>query len=123
MPLLAGLIMVLSITTLSCSKKIQQEQEALSRLYKTMVIKEILSNTVYPSYAMKKRYQGKILLEITISRQGEVMDVSVLEKSRFKMLNESAIKAVERVDAFPAFPPALNGDTISVQVPVKLSLR
>lgn len=100
-----------------------QEQDALMRLYKSMMIKGVLRNTVYPSYAMKKRYQGTVVLEVTVERSGNIISVSEKETSRYKLLNDSAKKAVKKVESFPPIPAALEGETISVDVPFKFILR
>lgn len=98
------------------------EQNKLLELYQHMVVKGILSKVKYPSVAIKRNLQGTAMLELTVNRKGEIDSVEFIEKTRHKRLNKAAEKAVADVGQFPAVPEALEGDKVSVRVPVKFIL-
>lgn len=100
----------------------EAEQVQLLELYQHMVVRGILSNVKYPSKAIKRNQQGVAMMELTVNRNGEIVSVVFLEKTRFKRLNEAAEEAVAGVGKFPAVPEALEGERVSVKLPVKFIL-
>lgn len=98
------------------------EQNKLLELYQSMVVRGVLSKVKYPSVAVKRNLQGTAMLELTVNRKGEIVSVVFLEKTRYKRLNQAAEKAVADVGQFPAVPEALEGDEVSVKLPVKFIL-
>jgi len=76
----------------------------------------------YPSIARKRGYQGTAVLEVFVNADGRVSDLRIIESSRHKLLDRSAIKAVRRW----RFEPGRQGDhTIAmwVRVPVQFILK
>jgi TonB family protein len=99
-----------------------EQQAALRALYKTMVARGVLSNIQYPSKALKKGWQGKVLLNVSVGRTGAIEGLNILEEARFSSLNDAAVEAVEKVGQFPPLPAALEGEYVVVQVPVNFRL-
>ncbi len=100
----------------------EEERQSLLTLYKTMVVKGVLSKTVYPRYAVKRRLQGIVYLQLDLDRQGNIIAVTERKKSRYDVLNKAAKTAVESVEKFPPVPAVIEGDTVSVIVPVKFTI-
>jgi protein TonB len=76
----------------------------------------------YPSLARKRGYQGTVVLEVFVETDGRVGNLRIIESSRHKSLDRSAMKAVRRWQ----FQPGRRGDrTIAmwVRVPVQFSLK
>lgn len=49
----------------------------------------------YPNYAIKKALEGKVLLSITVNKDGSVDDVTVLSSSGHHLLDQSAQRAAK----------------------------
>jgi protein TonB len=76
----------------------------------------------YPKRARRKGYEGTVVLEVLVNRNGEVDDLRILASSGYAILDRSAVKAVKTW----SFKPAKKGkDTIDmwVEVPVRFKLE
>jgi protein TonB len=76
----------------------------------------------YPKRARRKGYEGTVLLEVLVNRNGTVDDLRILASSGYAVLDSSAVKSVKTW----SFKPAKKGkDTVDmwVQVPVRFKLE
>jgi protein TonB len=76
----------------------------------------------YPKRARRKGYEGTVLLEVLVNRNGKVDDLRILVSSGYAILDRSAVKSVKTW----SFIPAKKGnDTVDmwVQVPVRFKLE
>lgn len=74
----------------------------------------IVNNLVYPSEAISKNIEGKVLLEFVINENGEISDAKVL-KGVHPLLDEAALIMLSKM---PRWEPALFNDK-----PVKVRYR
>jgi protein TonB len=78
----------------------------------------------YPYQARRQEQEGTVLIRFTLSRQGVLLGAPEVEKkSRWRLLDESAILAVKNAAPFPPFPAEAREDAISFQVAVSFSLQ
>jgi len=75
-------------------------------------------NPVYPDIAQQARVQGIVILECTISPQGQVTDVRVLRG--IPLLDEAAIDAVRQ---WVYTPTLLNGVPVPVIMTVTVNFK
>jgi len=76
----------------------------------------------YPKAARKAGYQGKVLLEVLVTREGSPKEIKVRESSGYKVLDEAAVEAVQKWK----FVPAKRGEVFLeewVWVPIRFSLE
>lgn len=76
----------------------------------------------YPPMAIKRRWQGTVILQALVRASGETSEIKIKQSSGFGLLDEAAVKAVRGW----SFEPTIeNGQTISswVEVPVEFDLR
>ena len=76
----------------------------------------------YPRRARRRGYEGTVLLEVLVKRNGQVGDLRILASSGYAILDTSAVNAVKSW----SFKPAKKGDdTVDmwVQVPVRFKLE
>ncbi|MEN8780955.1 MAG: energy transducer TonB [Desulfobacterales bacterium] len=76
----------------------------------------------YPKRARRKGYEGTVVLEVLVNRNGKVDDLRILASSGYAILDRSAVKSVKTW----SFKPAKKGkDTVDmwVQVPVRFKLE
>jgi len=76
----------------------------------------------YPKRARRKGYEGTVLLEVLVNRNGKVDDLRILVSSGYAILDRSAVKSVKTW----SFEPAKKGkDTIDmwVKVPIRFKLE
>lgn len=76
----------------------------------------------YPAEAVQKKEEGTVLLDITLARNGSVLDVSVAKSSGFPLLDEAAVKMARDASPVPPFPPnyAQNEGTATIPANYRL---
>lgn len=75
----------------------------------------------YPSVARSRGWEGKVILQVHVSADGDAQQVSVSQSSGHDILDEAAVNAVEGW----RFVPAKRGDTAvasTVNVPINFKL-
>ena len=73
---------------------------------------------VYPPEAQEARVQGVVILEVTLSRTGEVSDVEVVRST--PLLDEAAVAAVRQ---WRYEPTLVDGEPVSILMTVTMSFR
>lgn len=56
----------------------------------------------YPSYAKQKGIEGKVLLDVIVTKEGKALEVQIAKSSGSKMLDKAALKAVKNWRFIPA---------------------
>ena len=99
------------------------QQDTLLKLYRSSVVKRTLKEVVYPKRAIKRNRQGTVILDVTVARSGTIMSINTLQEAKYSSLNEAAIDAVNKVEKYSGVPAGLDGETITINVPVKFILN
>ena len=76
----------------------------------------------YPLLARKRGYQGTVLLEVLVSKDGKVASIQLSRSSGYKILDRAAIKGVRDW----LFYPAKRGDELIemwVKIPIRFTLN
>jgi protein TonB len=73
---------------------------------------------VYPLHAKKRGYEGIVILEVLVTKEGNAGKVSVFKSSRYSLLDEAAASSVKKW----RFEPGKRGDK-EVDMPVKIPIR
>ena len=78
--------------------------EALAqRDYTPLVVAQIYKSIRYPNRAAEKNQQGTVRIGLTIDRSGELISAVATQKSTFRMLDQAALKAVNKAAPFPVY--------------------
>ncbi|CAB5154161.1 Ferric siderophore transport system, periplasmic binding protein TonB [Olavius algarvensis associated proteobacterium Delta 3] len=75
----------------------------------------------YPRLARKRGYEGTVILEVLVDRDGDVEDLKVHQSSGYKVLDKAALASVKRW----IFTPGRRGDDVVdmwVRVPIAFRL-
>jgi len=76
----------------------------------------------YPLIARRRGYQGKVLLEVLVKKDGKVGSIRLARSSGYEILDRTAIKGVRNW----LFRPAKRGDELVemwVKIPIRFQLR
>jgi protein TonB len=97
-------------------------EDAVAR-YAAMIHGLIDRRKAYPYRARRQDQEGTVQLRFTLSRRGALAGDPVIEKkSRYRLLNESALEAVKNAAPYPPFPQEIPEQEMSFQVTVSFSL-
>jgi protein TonB len=56
----------------------------------------------YPVIARKKGWQGRLLLNVRISENGDVLNINILKTSGFKILDRTSVETIKEWKFTPA---------------------
>ena len=102
--------------------ELNKQKKQLLRFYRSTILTSTYKKIVYPSSAIDKNQQGKVVLKVIVDRSGKVQSIDLKEKSKFKLLNKAANRAVTKAH-FPSVPSELEGDEFEFLLPIKFSLN
>jgi protein TonB len=76
----------------------------------------------YPEVARRNRWEGQVLLRLSISAEGRVTSITVARSSGYELLDAAAASAVRSWRAAPAM---LDGEPVATEevLPVRFRLR
>ena len=77
----------------------------------------------YPESSRKAGRQGKLKVQFTILKNGEVDNVRLLTETLHPKLNQEAIAAIKRVAPFPKFPERVYKEKMTITVPFNFRLN
>ncbi|MBX3021766.1 MAG: energy transducer TonB [Bdellovibrionales bacterium] len=77
-------------------------------------------NKVYPRESLRREEEGKVVIGVSLNRDGSVADVKLEQPCPFSALNEAALKTVAAIGRFPEVPLEI---PVPLHVHVPLSFR
>jgi len=97
-------------------------ERTLSTSYEKSLSDLIKSKERYPDRARRQRWQGTVIIALSLSVEGKVKDISVAESSGRDILDDAALEMVRRASPLPRAPEGLRGKERSVRVPIAFKL-
>ena len=75
----------------------------------------------YPMIARKKGWQGRLLLNVSVNKNGDVTNINVVETSGFEILDKTSVKTIKNWKFIPARIGGKNiEDNLNIPVSFKL---
>ena len=75
---------------------------------------------LYPKYAKTKGYEGKVMLEVTVSKNGEAKDIRISHSSGYDSLDNAAKIAVAKWRFIPAY---VGSEAVEARVLVPIEFK
>jgi protein TonB len=91
-------------------------------IYYDLVRQRIDRHKRYPAQARKRQIQGKVVLQFTLSPQGDLRAVRVVTSSRNPELDQAALDAVKRAAPYPPPPRASAQEGLSMELAIFFEL-
>lgn len=79
-----------------------------------------LKDSTYPLRAKKRGYQGTVVVELNLDREGRLIDVNIYQGCRHGILNDAALELIERVLSQPY--RHYIGKEVQLRIPVTYKL-
>lgn len=96
--------------------------DAARARYLEQVKKLIEERLDYPLMARKMGMQGSVQIRCRLSRDGTRVAAEVAAASPYALLDQAALRAVDRVGRFPAVPPEVAGEEVVLTIPLRFRL-
>jgi TonB family protein len=80
----------------------------------------------YPPLASRQRREGEVAVVFILQRSGRLLRLAIAPGggSSFEPFNREALRAVRRAaDRFPPFPDSLDGEDLTLRLPITFTLR
>ncbi|MFT8419803.1 MAG: energy transducer TonB, partial [Acetobacter sp.] len=77
----------------------------------------------YPAQAQAAEQQGTSMLTFTMDRKGRVLSARLASSSGHAALDEETLALVHRADPLPTPPDSVQGERITLTVPVEFDLK
>jgi TonB family protein len=84
--------------------------------YFAHIRKRVELNWSYPEEAAKAGTTGDLLLQITVMRDGQLKEISLIRSSGSQMLDENAIRAVKAASPFNPFPRRISKQRLKINL-------
>ena len=105
-------------------KAIEESRERTLRdRYQQIISARIKQFEEYPAVAKRRHWEGTTMVQLRLSPDGKVMDMSVVGKSGYEILDEAAVNMIRKALPLPAPPEGLRGRDQTVLVPIKFKLE
>lgn len=85
--------------------------------YFTSIKEQVVEAWSYPIEAMMKGMRGKGLLRITISKEGRLIDIQVVNTSGYEILDDAAVKAFKKASPYKPMPDTINKEKLTIIAP------
>ncbi len=105
--------------------KVQEDfidEDLIRGSYVRDLIAEVRKNQEYPRKALLNGEQGDGLAQVTIDRAGELLDVTLSERTGSRELDKAIIKMVRKTAPFPPIPSELKDSQFMFDIPVVFQL-
>lgn len=79
----------------------------------------ISRNVSYPSNARVEGASGKVVVHLTVKRDGSIESLELIESAGSRDLDSAVLNAIRRVRQFPPFPEEMAGqDSVAFAIPI-----
>ena len=101
----------------------EAERVSLLRAYGAAVLAAIAQQRRYPRQARQRGQEGTVLMAVTVSREGQLVDARINSSSGYSRLDKASLAAARAVDRFPLAPSRLSGNEFSFAIPVRFEIQ
>jgi TonB family protein len=76
----------------------------------------------YPSDARREKWEGKVVLSFQINRNGEILEINLIQSSGHRVLDEEGMETLRRASPFPS-PLLIEKEKLVLEVPILFRLE
>ncbi len=98
------------------------DADLIAGSYARDLINAIRQHQKYPVKAIRANEQGDVTAKVTIDSNGELLNISLVEKSGSRILDRAAKKIINKTAPFQAIPKELKLKTYEFEVPMSFKL-
>lgn len=109
-------------------KKIYKKTKAGSTKVAQEKFLDLLSRHIakfqrYPRLAQRRGWEGKTVLNVKLTGEGDLILKNISISSGFKILDNEAIKMIDRAMPLPVPPELLKNKILTIYVPIKFEIN
>ena len=92
--------------------------DLISGSYTQALFSLVRAKQIYPKKALREGIEGKLVVRVTIDKEGEVIDQQIVKRSGSRVLDRGVLKMLRRMGPFPKIPEELKLEEFSVELPL-----
>jgi periplasmic protein TonB len=89
--------------------------------YLSRVARQVAQYRVYPASALANNQGGRVVMRVTVARNGQVLDVGVRTSSGWPAIDAAEVETIRKAAPFPPLPSEMPGDPVVLVLPVTYS--
>ncbi len=97
--------------------------DSIEDAYLSKVKAKIEKNKVYPKIAKRLNQTGKVVVSFDILKDGKVINIRIIQNSKFEKLDEASIELLTKIGFFEAIPNELNKTVWNIQIPINYQIN
>jgi periplasmic protein TonB len=101
----------------------EQEIVDTRNSYGSLLSREFAKYKQYPRIATIRGWQGIVKIELHVDANGTVTSATVIESSKYEILDKQALESVHKAIPLPPPPGALRGREFTIVVPFSYTLN
>ncbi len=106
------------------SNEISADQMGKIKLaFSSQVRTKIAQTKYYPRMARKRGFEGEPVVAFTLGTSGDLLDITINNPSKHKLLDEAALDAVRSASPYPSIPELLKLKTLRFKLPISFILE
>ena len=90
--------------------------------YLTQIARRSSQFRFYPGAALENREQGRVVVSLTIARDGRVVDARISQSSGSRSIDAAEIQTMIKSSPFPPLPADIPGEQAVFEVPINYDL-
>lgn len=98
-------------------------ESALTQRYARLLAERLGQPTDYPRVAAVRGWQGMVHIRVTLSRQGQLIQLQIASSSGFAVLDQHALARVREATPLPALTGNPVGEALHLVIPVQYRLE
>ncbi|MCZ7596937.1 MAG: energy transducer TonB [Gammaproteobacteria bacterium] len=98
------------------------EADVIAR-YSAYVRESIEENRFYPRRARQRRQEGDVTVRFTVTADGVIADIEIVQGSSYPDLDEAARESVLRTGRLEPLPKAFGADLWIFEVPIRFRIE
>jgi TonB family protein len=67
--------------------------------------------------------EGLVVIKLKLNKDGEILDLSLLEECRFKILNEASLDTISAIHRFPPIPNEIGLSELTLRIPIEYKIK
>lgn len=96
---------------------------ALRRGYNRSLFEYIRTHAEYPPLASRANLEGRVVVDVVIDEDGEILSVELHDSSDHKLLDQAALETLRQLDSLPAPPGQLGWTEKRIRIPIPYRLE
>jgi TonB family protein len=91
--------------------------------FSSQVRTKIAQTKYYPRMARKRGFEGEPVVAFTLGNSGDLLEITINNPSKHKLLDEAALEAVKSASPYPPIPELLKLKTLRFKLPISFILE